>query len=55
MQRDPVTTDQMAYFNMLTLNALVDLLDKKGTLNRAEVLQRVKELQREINFHLEPE
>ena len=32
------------YSNMLTLNALVELLDERGILPKAEVLERIKKL-----------
>ncbi len=32
------------YSNMLTLNALVELLDERGILTKQEVLERIKRL-----------
>ena len=43
--RPTVTFEELAYSNMLTLNALVELLSEKGLLTKHEVLQRVKQLQ----------
>jgi hypothetical protein len=38
---------ELAYSNMLTLNALVDLLCEKGFLGKVELMDRVKKLQSE--------
>jgi len=46
-KRLTVTFEQLAYSNMLTLNALVELLTEKGVLSKPEILQRVKKLQSE--------
>jgi len=46
-ERPTVTFEQLTYSNMLTLNALVELLTEKGVLSKAEVLERVKKLQGE--------
>ena len=35
----------MAYSNMLTVNALVQLLDERGILPKKDVLERIKALQ----------
>lgn len=35
----------LTYSNMLTLNALVELLSEKGLLDKQEILDRVKKLQ----------
>ena len=43
--RRTVTFEELAYSNMLTLNALVELLTEKGLLDKQEVLERVKRLQ----------
>jgi hypothetical protein len=43
--RPTVTFEELAYSNMLTLNALVELLAEKGLLSKQEVLDRVKQLQ----------
>jgi len=44
-----VTFEHLSYSNMLTLNALVELLTEKGVLTQAEVLERIKKLQSETN------
>jgi hypothetical protein len=41
-----VSFEELAYSNMLTLNALVELLTEKGLLSKQEVLERVKQLRR---------
>ena len=46
-QRQTVNFEELAYSNMLTLNALVELLTEKGVLSKAEILERVKKLQSE--------
>jgi len=40
-----VSFEELAYSNMLTLNALVELLAEKGLVSKQEVLERVKQLQ----------
>ena len=45
--RQTVNFEELAYSNMLTLNALVELLDERGILARPDVLERVKKLQAE--------
>ncbi len=35
----------LAYSNMLTLNAIIQLLSKKGILTREEILAKVKEIE----------
>jgi hypothetical protein len=42
--RQAVTFEEITYSNMLTLNALVELLSEKGVLTKLEILQRVKKL-----------
>ncbi len=42
--RATVRVEDLAYSNMLTLNALVELLDEKGILPKQEVLERIKKL-----------
>jgi hypothetical protein len=46
-KRQTVTFEQLSYSNMLTLNALVELLTEKGVLTKPEILERIKKLQRE--------
>jgi hypothetical protein len=43
--RQTVSFEELAYSNMLTLNALVELLSEKGLVSKQEVLERVKQLQ----------
>ena len=43
--RQTVSFEELAYSNMLTLNALVELLAEKGVVSKEEVLERVKQLQ----------
>lgn len=45
--RSTVSFQELAYSNMLTLNALVELLDEKGIVGKDELLARVKQLQAE--------
>ena len=42
-----VTFEEISYSNMLTLNALVELLSEKGVLTQAEILERIKKLRSE--------
>jgi len=44
-KRLTTTFEQPSYSNMLTLNALVELLTEKGVLTQAEILERIKKLQ----------
>ena len=43
-KRLTVTFEQLAYSNMLTLNALVELLIEKGVLSKPEILERIRKL-----------
>ena len=43
--RSTVSFQELAYSNMLTLNALVELLAEKGLVGKDEILERVKQLQ----------
>lgn len=45
--RQTVTFEQLSYSNMLTLNAMVELLTEKGVLTKPEILERIKKLQSE--------
>jgi hypothetical protein len=45
--RKAVTFEDLSYSNMLTLNALVELLTEKGVLSKPEILERIKKLQSE--------
>jgi hypothetical protein len=40
-KRETVSMQEMVYSNMLTLNALVEVLDEKGLLAKADVLARI--------------
>lgn len=42
-----VTFEELSYSNMLTLNALIELLTEKGVLSKPEILERIKKLQSE--------
>jgi hypothetical protein len=44
-KRVAVGFEELAYSNMMTLNALVELLEEKGVVTKKEVLDRVKRLQ----------
>ncbi len=46
--RATVRVEDLAYSNMLSINALVELLDEKGILPKQEVLERVKKLGEEV-------
>ena len=43
--RVTVSVKELAYSNMMTLNALVELLEEKGVVTKQEVLDRIKRLQ----------
>jgi len=43
--RKTVSFEELAYSNMLTLNALVELLSEKGLVAKEEVLDRIRKLQ----------
>ncbi len=43
-ERATVRIEDLAYSNMLSINALVELLDETGVLPKREVLARVKKL-----------
>jgi hypothetical protein len=45
LKRQTVTFEELAYSNMLQVQALVELLSEKGFLTKEEVLERVKKLQ----------
>jgi hypothetical protein len=50
-KRPTVTFEELCYSNMLTLNALVELLTEKGVLTKPEILERVKKLQNETKVN----
>ena len=39
-----VTFEELAFSNMLTINALFELLTEKGVLSQQEILDRIKKL-----------
>jgi len=45
-KREPLTTEEMTRLNTLTVNALVELLTKRGVLQEKDVLERIRMLQR---------
>lgn len=47
-ERKTVSFEELSYSNMLTLTALVDLLDEKGVVEKNEILDRVKRIQAEL-------
>lgn len=49
-----VSFEELAYSNMLTLNALVEVLAEKGLLGKQEVLERVRQLQVETQSKKKP-
>jgi len=42
--RATVRVEDLAYSNMLSINALIELLDERGILPKAEVLERIEKL-----------
>ena len=44
-KRVTVGVEELAYSNMMTLNALVELLEEKGVVSKQDVLDRIKRLQ----------
>ena len=54
-KRARATFEELAYSNMLTLNALVELLSEKSLVRREEVLERVKRLQAETHARRKPD
>ena len=53
--RRTVSFEEVALSNMLTLNALVELLDERGILSRQDVLDRVKKLRGEMTVKHRPQ
>jgi len=47
-KRETVTAEEMTYSNMLTVNALVELLDERGIIAKKDVLERIKALQASV-------
>jgi len=52
--RQAVSFEELAYSNMLTLNALIELLDEKGLVGKQEILGRVKQLQPQTQVRKKP-
>jgi len=52
--RQAVSFEELAYSNMLTLNALIELLDEKGLIAKTEILERVKQLQAQTQLRKKP-
>jgi len=58
MQTDPktgrvtATVDELAVYNMLLLQAVMELLIERGMLENGEVRERVKKLRDEITVEL---
>jgi hypothetical protein len=53
--RQTVSFEELAYSNMLALNALVELLAEKGLLSKQEVLERVNRLQAQSQLRKRPQ
>jgi hypothetical protein len=53
--RRTVSFEEVALSNMLTLNALVELLDERGILSRQDVLDRVTKLRGEMTVKHRPQ
>ena len=60
MQEDPkagkvtVSFEELAYTNMIVVEALVELLTEKGLLSRLEIEERVKKLRQETKVNFRP-
>ena len=52
--RATVSFEELGLPNMLTVNALVELLDERGILARQDVLDRVKRLRSEMSMKQKP-
>lgn len=44
----------LSYSNMLTLNAIIQLLSEKGVLRSEEIMQRVAEIERQQHGRKKP-
>ena len=53
--RQAVSFEELAYSNMLTLNALIELLDERGLIGKKEILERVKLLQAQTQLRKKPQ
>ena len=54
LNRQAVSFEELAYSNMLTLNALIELLDEKGLVGKKDILERVKRLQVQAHVKKKP-
>jgi cell division protein ZapA (FtsZ GTPase activity inhibitor) len=45
---ETVTMQERVCSNMLTINTLVELLDERGLIKQADLLERIKKLQGEM-------
>lgn len=60
MQEDPktgkvtVSFEELAYTNMIVVEALVEMLTEKGLLDRLEMQERVKKLRQETKVNFRP-
>jgi hypothetical protein len=52
--RETVSFEALAYSNMLTLNALIELLDEKGLVGKKDILERVNRLQAQTQLRKKP-
>lgn len=52
--RQTASFEELAYSNMLTLNALVELLAEEGVVSKEELLERVKLLQGQTQSRKKP-
>ena len=48
-------SEELVLSNMLTLNALVELLDERGILAKLDVLERVRQLRAEMSARQKPQ
>lgn len=47
--RKTVSFEELAYSNMMVVEALVELLTEKGVLTRVEIEERIRKLKKETN------
>jgi len=52
--RVTVSFEELAYTNMIVVEALVELLAEKGLLSRLEIEQRVKKVRQETKVNFRP-
>jgi hypothetical protein len=55
LNRQTVSLEELGYSSMLTLNALIELLDEKGLVQKKDILERVKKLQAETQLRMKPQ